>query len=83
MGVQEAEIYTTQNVDLASFLVLHGVSLIRCYCDPSKSHVVLMDFSDPKDKCSDLELVYLKSEHKVFRDINKQMLKRVHTTLKG
>ena len=73
--------YVTQNVDLASFLVLHGLDLISCFQDPRRTRVVLFEFTDEKKQCTDLEMVYLRSEHKVFRDINKQLLRRVHDVL--
>lgn len=76
-------IYETQNVDLATYLVFEGIKFIECrLMDPNKN-IVQMRFLDEKQNCLDLERVFLNSEFKRFRDINKYILKMIHQAIKN
>lgn len=79
---KEVRTFETQNVDLASFLILHDVKLLEFRKDPDKHRVVLIRFLDEKQNCLDLERVFLNSDYKKFRDINKYLLSKVHETLR-
>lgn len=80
--MEEANIYETSNVDLATYLVFEGIKLLECAKKPGQSNIVVMRFLDDKGQCLDLERVYLNSEYKKFRDVNKWLLKKIHTTLR-
>lgn len=80
--MDEASIYETTNVDLGSFLILEGIKLLECQKKDQGSKVVVMRFLDEAQNCMDLERVYLNSEYKKFRDINKYLLKKIHNTLR-
>lgn len=79
--MDEANIFETTNVDLASYLVFEGMKLLEC-AKKSHQNIVIMRFLDDTGQCLDLERVYLNSEYKKFRDINKWLLKKIHATLK-
>ena len=79
---KESPIFETNNVDLATFLVFEGVKLIEYKKAESKRNVVIMRFLDDKGACRDLERVFLSSDYKRFRDINKYLLSKVHETLR-
>jgi hypothetical protein len=81
--LKESPIYETNNADLASFLILEGVRLLECRRDENNPRVVLMRFLDAHQNCTDLERVYLNSEYKRYRDINKWLLTKIHQTLRG
>ena len=78
----EARIYETQNVGLASFLMLEGIRLIECVKVPDR-RIVKMRFVDESQKCIDLERIYLNSQFKRFRDTNEYLLKKIHEKLRG
>lgn len=80
--MEEANIYETTNVDLGSFLVLEGIKLLECQTKDPQRKIVVMRFLDEAQSCMDLERVYLNSEYKKFRDINKYLLKKIHETLR-
>lgn len=80
--LNEASVFETNNVDLATFLMMEGVKLIECKRSDQNSRVVIMRFLDDHRNCLDLERVYLNSEYKRFRDINKYLLSKVHKTLR-
>lgn len=77
------QIFETQNVDLGSFLMLNDVRLLEAVRSPHNRKIVILRFLDEKSNCLDLERVYLNSEHKKFRDINKYLLSKVHEVLRG
>lgn len=79
--MEEAQIFETSNVDLATFLLFENIKLLECQKRPG-TNVVLMRFLDEKGSCLDLERIYLKSEFKKFRDINKWLLKKIHNAIK-
>lgn len=71
-------IFKTRNTDVATFLLYLGEDLIKV---EDGGGVVFMTFSDPLGRCSDLERVYLNSECKKFKDLNKWLLGRIHDVL--
>ena len=76
-------IFETQNVDLASFLLLEGVKFLGCKRSDSTPNVVVLMFADERQNCLDLERVFLGSDYKRYRDINKWLLQRIHQTLRS
>ena len=82
MKAQEANIFETQNVDLASFLMLEGVEFLECKRSLTNRRVVILRFLDSHQNCLDLERVFLNSDFKKFRDINKYLLARIHEKLR-
>ena len=78
--MDELRIFETTNVDLGSFLILEGIKLLECQLKDKSKGIVIMRFLDEAQNCLDLERVYLSSEFKKFRDINKYLLKKIHTT---
>lgn len=81
--IPQASIFETQNVDLATFLMLQDVKLLECVKSLSNRKVVLLRFLDTKGNCLDLERVFLNSDFKKFRDINKYLLGKVHEVLRA
>lgn len=80
--LSEARIFETQNVDLASFLILEGIKLLECKKSDHNNKVVVMRFLDSKQNCLDLERVFLSSDYKRFRDINKYLLSKIHQVIR-
>lgn len=83
MNLKDTKIFETQNVDLATFLMLEGVKLLECKKSEVSSKVIILRFIDEKSNCLDLERVYLNSQFKTFRDINKYLLTKIHETLRS
>lgn len=79
---RETPVYETRNVDLATFLLYEGIKLIECVKLENKRNVVIMRFLDDKGACRDLERVYINSEFKKFRDLNKWILSKIHEKLR-
>lgn len=79
---KDIRIFETQNVDLATFLMLMEVKLLEVKKSESKRNVVILRFLDEKQNCLDLERVYLNSDYKKFRDINKYLLSKIHEALR-
>lgn len=78
---KDLKIFETQNVDLATYLMMEGIKLIECRkLDDRK--IVIMRFLDEKQNCLDLERVFINSPFKRFRDINKYLLTKVHEALR-
>lgn len=78
--MEDTRIFETTNVDLGSFLILEEIQLLECRMKDKGRGIVVMRFLDDLGKCLDLERVYLSSEYKKFRDINKYLLKKIHDT---
>lgn len=74
--------FETQNVDLASYLILEGMKFKGCRRDVANPNVVVLEFSDEHGKCLDLERVFINSEFKKYRDINKWLLGKIHAALR-
>lgn len=79
----EDRVFETFNADLAAFLIMEDVELIDFEVSDPIRKKVLIRFKDPAGKCLDLEQVFLNSEYKKFRDINKFILRKVHEALRG
>ena len=79
---KECPIFETQNVDLATFLIMEDIKLLECKRSDSNRRIVIFRFVDDKQNCIDLERVFLNSDFKKFRDINKYLLSKVHQILK-
>lgn len=79
---KDLRIFETQNVDLATFLMLMDVKLLEVKKSDTKRNVSVLRFLDEKQNCLDLERVYLNSEFKKFRDINKYLLSKIHEALR-
>ncbi len=80
--VKECPIFETQNVDLATFLILENIKFLKCKKSEANPRVVILCFLDEKQNCLDLERVFLNSDYKRFRDINKYLLSKVHAKLR-
>lgn len=80
---KDIRIFETQNVDLATFLMLMEIKLLEVRKSDLKRNVVILRFLDEKQNCLDLERVYLNSEFKKFRDINKYLLAKIHEALRS
>ena len=79
---KDIRIFETQNVDLATFLMLMEIKLLEVKKSEIKRGVVILRFLDEKQNCLDLERVYLNSDYKKFRDINKYLLSKIHEALR-
>lgn len=80
---KEVAIFETNNVDLATFLIFEGIKLVECRRADNNRHVIMLRFLDDKQNCRDLERVFLSSDFKRFRDINKYLLAKVHEALRN
>lgn len=80
--VKETQIFETQNVDLASYLILEGIKFKGCKRDVVNPNVVVLEFLDERGTCLDLERVFIHSEYKKYRDINKWLLSKIHIALR-
>lgn len=81
--LKDTRIFETQNVDLATYLMFIGIKLLEVKKSDSNSKVIILRFLDDKQNCLDLERVYLNSEFKTFRDINKYLLGKIHEALRS
>lgn len=79
---KEILIFETQNVDLATFLILEGIKFLELKKSETNSKVVILRFLDEKQNCLDLERAYLSSSYKKYRDINKYLLTKIHQALR-
>lgn len=79
---KDSRIFETQNVDLATFLMMEGVRFLECKKSALNPRIVVLRFLDEKANCLDLERVYINSQLKKFRDINKYLLGKVHEALR-
>jgi hypothetical protein len=80
--MEETRTFETTNVDLATFLVMEGIQLLEFTYKDRRKSIVVIRFIDDLGKCSDLERVYMNSEYKRFRDINKWLLSKIHDKLR-
>ena len=81
-NLKDTRVFETQNVDLATFLMLEGIKFLECKKSPTNSKVIILRFIDEKQNCLDLERVFINSQFKRFRDINKYLLGKVHEALR-
>jgi hypothetical protein len=78
----DSKIFTTQNVDLATFLVMEGIKFLGCKISGNNAKVVVLSFDDVRQNCLDLERVFMSSDFKKYRDINKWLLGKIHDALR-
>lgn len=83
MLVGKAKLFKTTDADLAAFLMLEGIKFIGAIPTPGNDRLITLQFLDEHENCLDLERVYLHSEFKKFRDLNKYVLKKVHEVKRG
>lgn len=81
-NVKEVSIFETNNLDLATYLMLEGIKLVEVVKSPRDSRVVILRFLDDKKNCLDLERSFISSPYKRFRDINKYLLSKIHEVLR-
>jgi hypothetical protein len=79
---KEARIFETQNVDLASYLLMEGIKLLEIQKSDRNPKIAVIRFIDEKSNCLDLERTYLNSEFKKYRDINKYLLSKIYEALR-
>lgn len=79
---KDSAVFETQSVDLATFLMLEGVEFLGCQRSDKKRNVVILRFSDPANKCLDLERIYISSDFKRYRDFHKWLLGKIHEKLR-
>lgn len=79
---KEIPVFETQNVDLASFLILEGIKFTGCKRSEINPNVMVLCFADERTNCLDLERVFLSSDFKKYRDINKWLLGKIHHALR-
>lgn len=82
-NLKDIRIFETQNVDLATYLMLVGIKLLEIKKSDLKRNVAILRFLDEKQNCLDLERVFINSEFKKFRDINKYLLSKIHESLRA
>lgn len=77
------KIFETQSVDLASFLILEEIKFLGCRRADENPNVVVLQFDDSRGSCLDLERVFIGSDFKKYRDVNKWLLSKIHQALKN
>lgn len=80
-----SNIFTTDSPDLAAFLQLNGIKYIDCIIEvepDTERSKGIMRFLDEKQNARDLERLFLTSEFKKYRDLNKFYLREVHKAVK-
>lgn len=82
-NIKTVATFTTNNADLATFLLFEGIKLLEYRVADINKRIVEIRFLDEKRNCLDLERIYLNSDFKKFRDINKYILASIHKTLRG
>ena len=80
--MEKPRIFSTTDADLATFLILEGIKFLNTEIHSSNDTVVILNFLDERQSCSDLERVFLGSPFKKFRDTNKYVLKQIHMKLR-
>ena len=74
--------FETFNVDLAAFLLMEGIELTGFEMIDSIRKQVVIKFKDEAQKCLDLEQVFLNSDFKKYRDMNKYLLRKIHEEIR-
>lgn len=82
MSLSPNTVYETRDVDFAAFLLYEGIEFLGCEKSLTNPNVILMRFQDAQGRCSDLQIVFLRTEFKKYRDLHKQLLSRIHEKLK-
>lgn len=76
-------VFKTHNTDVATYLLYEGLKLEALEKDPIKITRIIFRFEDPLGKGRDLERLYIMSEFKKFKDLNKSLLDDVHAMLRS
>jgi len=82
----EKKIFETHNLDLGAYLMLEGIKWVGCriVIDARRDEPkAMLQFSDEKQNCRDLERVFINSREKRFREYNKLLLKEVHKEIRN
>lgn len=85
-NVRPNKVYSTDNLDLAAFLMLHDVPFLGCrvIIDRRKDKPkATMDFDNSKQNILDLERIFVTSTEKRYRDLTKYLLKEVHRSVRS
>lgn len=85
MTIKGVNIFETTNVDLAAFLMFEDIKFLECRGIESKGYgrpIVEMRFLDDRQTCRDLERVFMGSDFKKYRDLNKYLLKEIKSTIR-
>lgn len=77
--LKQLPVYETSNADLATFLLFEGIRLLEFRVSPTNPKVIIIRFADECNKCLDLERVFLNSDFKRYRDLNKWLLNKIHS----
>ena len=80
--LERERVFSTTDADLATFLLLEGIKFINAEMQQNGKSIVVLNFFDEKQNCKDLERIYLNSDFKKFRDMNKYVLKKIHEKLR-
>jgi hypothetical protein len=83
--MKSVKTFETYDVDLAAFLMLHGLKFIEGVLEKTSDAKprVVMRFFDEKEAARDLERVFMSSDCKQYRDYHKYLLREIHRTLRG
>lgn len=81
--MKESNVFETSNVDFATFLVYEGIKLLEYKLQTIPRNVVTMRFLDERQNCLDLERIFLNSDMKRYREINKYLLKKIHEVIRN
>lgn len=76
------KIFETQNADFATFLIMEGIALSGYRRKHENSNIVILQFEDEKQNCLDLERVFIRSDFKKYRDLNKWLLGKLYDFLR-
>jgi len=82
---RDPSIFETPNLDLGAFLMLEGIKYVGCRItmDPHREEPkAVLKFLDEKMNCRDLERLFMVSREKRYREINKFLLKDIHSEIK-
>lgn len=78
---KSSKIFETDNVDLGSYLLINDVEYLDCRVETdgrSGRAKAILRFIDKRQNARDLERMFLTSDLKKYRDLNKFLLKEVH-----
>lgn len=78
---KSSKIFETDNVDLGSYLLINDVKYLDCRVETdarSGRAKAILRFIDTRQNARDLERMFLTSDFKKYRDLNKFLLKEVH-----
>jgi hypothetical protein len=80
--MENKQIFSTTNADLAAFLLMEEVKFIGVSTHPVDRKIVVLNFLDDRQICYDLERVYLNGSFKKFRDMHKYILRKIHEKIR-